>query len=107
VVGEKIFAAKVDSQKNEDTKIDWRKKKTPFVSYDLPEQISEKCLVMTKKLNLEFGAIDMIRKPNGEYVFLEINPNGQWVWLDTEASLKISDEIINLLVQQDVYSKVL
>lgn len=107
VVGDKIFAAKVNSQEIEDTKIDWRKKKSSFKSYVLPTQISEKCLDLTKRLNLKFGAIDMIRKPNGEYVFLEINPNGQWVWLETEAGLKISDEIINLLVQQDVYSKVL
>jgi glutathione synthase/RimK-type ligase-like ATP-grasp enzyme len=106
VVGDKIFAAKVDSQENEDTKIDWRKKKAPFKSYELPTQISESCLTLTKKLNLKFGAIDLIRKPNGEYVFLEINPNGQWVWLEMEAGLKISTEIINLLVQQDVHSKV-
>jgi len=106
VVGNKIFAAKVNSQENEDTKIDWRKKKAPFKSYELPAQISEKCLTLTKRLNLKFGAIDLIRKPNGKYVFLEINPNGQWVWIETEAGLKISNEIINLLVQQDVHSKV-
>ncbi|MCB0397406.1 MAG: hypothetical protein KDD36_12160 [Flavobacteriales bacterium] len=107
VVGEKVFAAKVNSQESEESKIDWRKKKAPFTCYELPAQISEKCLSLTKKLNLKFGAIDLIRKPNGEYIFLEINPNGQWVWLETEAGLKISDEIINSLVQQDVYSKVL
>jgi glutathione synthase/RimK-type ligase-like ATP-grasp enzyme len=46
---------------------------------------------------LSFGAIDIIKKLNGEYVFLEINPNGQWAWLETELDLKISDEIINYL----------
>lgn len=97
VVGNKIFSAKVDSQKLEETKIDWRKKKIPFEPYLLPSEISEKCLALTQKLNLSFGAIDIIRNKNGEYVFLEINPNGQWAWLETEAGLKISDEIINFL----------
>ena len=82
----------------EETKIDWRKKKIPFQPYLLPNEISEKCLALTQKLNLSFGAIDIIRNKNGEYIFLEINPNGQWAWLETEAGLKISDEIINFLV---------
>lgn len=97
VVGNKIFSAKVDSQKLEETTIDWRKKKIPFEPYSLPMEISEKCLALTQKLNLSFGAIDIIKNKNGEYVFLEINPNGQWAWLETEAGLKISDEIINFL----------
>lgn len=97
MVGNKIFSAKVDSQKLEETKIDWRKRKIPFQPYLLPNEISEKCLALTQKLNLSFGAIDIIRSKSGEYIFLEINPNGQWAWLETEAGLKISDEIINFL----------
>jgi ATP-dependent Clp protease ATP-binding subunit ClpC len=85
----------------EETKIDWRKRKIPFQPYLLPNEISEKCLALTKKLNLSFGAIDIIRNKSGEYIFLEINPNGQWAWLETEAGLKISDEIINFLANPD------
>ncbi|MEM6737055.1 MAG: MvdC/MvdD family ATP grasp protein [Bacteroidota bacterium] len=106
-VGGKLFAGQVNSQENEDTKIDWRKSKIPFTSCTLPKEISEKCLLLTKKLKLNFGAIDMIRKPSGDYVFLEINPNGQWVWIETEIGLKISDEIINLLIDRNVYSEIL
>lgn len=99
VVGEKVFAAKVDSQKQEETKIDWRKHKTPFQQYTLPKEISDKCVELTQKLNLSFGAIDIIKNKEGEYIFLEINPNGQWAWLDMETGLNISDEIINYLTQ--------
>lgn len=99
VVGEKIFAAKVDSQKFDETKIDWRKQKIPFEKYILPETESKKCIALLRKLNLSFGAIDMIKNSKGDYVFLEINPNGQWAWLDMEAGLNISDEIINYLTQ--------
>jgi glutathione synthase/RimK-type ligase-like ATP-grasp enzyme len=99
IVGNKVFSAKVDSQKVEETKIDWRKKKTFFQQYELPEEVSRKCLAITKNLNLSFGAIDLIKNECGEYVFLEINPNGQWAWLEMEAGLKISDEIINFLIE--------
>jgi glutathione synthase/RimK-type ligase-like ATP-grasp enzyme len=97
VVGNKVFSAKVNSQSTDETKIDWRKEKIPFEKYDLPKSVSNKCVEITKTLNLSFGAIDLIKNQQGDYVFLEINPNGQWAWLETEAELKISDEIINFL----------
>lgn len=97
VVGEKVFSAKINSQISNDTKIDWRKEKMPFEKYDLPKDIQDKCILITKKLQLSFGAIDIIKSTKGEYVFLEINPNGQWAWLETDLGLKISDEIINYL----------
>jgi glutathione synthase/RimK-type ligase-like ATP-grasp enzyme len=36
---------------------------------------------LVKKLGLEFGALDLIVTPDNEYVFVEINPNGQWAWI--------------------------
>ncbi|KAF2331499.1 hypothetical protein [Flavobacterium nitrogenifigens] len=97
VVNDKVFAGKVNSQSREDTSIDWRKEKIPFERYDLPVEVENKCKLITNKLNLSFGAIDLIKTEDGGYVFLEINPNGQWAWLEMEAGLQISDEIINFL----------
>jgi glutathione synthase/RimK-type ligase-like ATP-grasp enzyme len=99
VVNKKVFAAKVDSQKNDETKTDWRKEKIPFKKYLLPVDIEKECIELVQKLNLSFGAIDMIKNSKGDYIFLEINPNGQWAWLDMEAGLNISNEIINYLTE--------
>ena len=55
------------------------------------------CIRLLKELNLQFGAIDMIKTPDGSYIFLEINPNGQWAWIETQTGLQISDAIINFL----------
>ena len=97
VIGDKVFVAKVDSQIKEETKVDWRKQKLKFIKYDLPPDISYKCVELVKNLGLSFGAIDMIKSKNGEFVFLEINPNGQWAWIEFDTGLAISDEIINFL----------
>jgi len=97
IIGEKIFAARVNSQSNTATTIDWRKEKLPFEKYILPEDLETKCIELVKKMNLSFGAIDLIRDINGEYIFLEINPNGQWAWLEMETGLEISEAIINFL----------
>ena len=92
-----LFSAKVESQLNDKTKIDWRKEKLEFKKYELPKNISDKCLSLLEELNLNFGAIDLIKTMRDEYVFLEINPNGQWAWIEFDTGLPISDEIINFL----------
>lgn len=101
VVGSKLFAASVDSKTNLNTQTDWRKERLKFEKFVLPADIEEKCISIVKKLNLSFGAIDLIRKPNGDFVFLEINPNGQWVWIENDTGLKISDAIIDFLTTKE------
>lgn len=97
VVGEKVFAAAVHSQADDETKVDWRRKRLEFVETQLPAEIEDLCVRLLEELNLGFGAIDLIKTPGGEYVFLEINPNGQWAWIENQTSLKISDAIIEYL----------
>ena len=97
VIGENIFAAAVDSQSHDETKDDWRRKPLDFRLIELPPNISNMCIRLLKDLNLEFGAIDLIKTPKNEYYFLEINPNGQWVWIENQTGHKISDAIIDYL----------
>lgn len=98
VVGDKVFAAAVNSQNETDTKTDWRKLKLPFYKIELPGDVKDKCVEIVKLLGLEFGAIDLIKDNNGNYVFLEINPNGQWVWIENDTGLEISNAIIENLL---------
>jgi glutathione synthase/RimK-type ligase-like ATP-grasp enzyme len=51
-----------------------------------------------ERLGLCYGAIDMVLTPDGRYVFLEINPNGQYLWIEEAAGLPISDAICDLLM---------
>ncbi len=97
VVGDKVFSAKINSQENENTQTDWRKEKNPFFECYIPQEIENKCIKLLTELNISFGAIDLIKDKNGEYIFLEINPNGQWAWIEMETGLKISEAIINFL----------
>ncbi|MCS3531245.1 MvdC/MvdD family ATP grasp protein [Chryseobacterium sp. JUb7] len=99
VVGEKVFAAFIHSQDSDDSKVDWRVSQDGLKHsiYMLPEDISANCINLLRELDLNFGAIDLILNENGEYVFLEINPNGQWAWLEKLLGLDISGAIVNLL----------
>jgi len=69
-----------------------------YSSFTLPNDIEEFCIGLLKHFNLNYGAIDMIVTPDGEFVFLEINPNGQWGWIEGLTNMPISDEIITRLV---------
>lgn len=97
IVGNDCFAAYVESQVDEETKIDWRRKKKKFKEFELPDEIKQKCFKLIEKLNISFGAIDLILDKSGKFIFLEINPNGQWAWIESDTDLKISDSIITFL----------
>ena len=99
VVGQNVFVASVNSQSNVKTKVDWRKDDLKFSKDILPPEIESKSIQMVKDLGLLFGAIDIIKGKDGEYYFLEINPNGQWVWIEVDTGLKISEAIINELTE--------
>ena len=99
VVGDKVFPVEIHSQGSEKAKIDWRKDtlNLKHKEHQLPPDVTRKILNFNQKLGLNFGAIDMILTPDGKYVFLEINPNGQWGWIEDLTGLPISDSIISLL----------
>lgn len=97
IVGNECFAAYVESQTDEVTQIDWRRKKKKFKVYELPEKIKKMCLTLTQRLDISFGAVDLILDKSGQYIFLEINPNGQWAWIESDTDLNISAAIIAFL----------
>lgn len=79
---------------------DWRYKKEGLIykSFDLPENIKTNLKLLMQSLNLKFGGIDLAIYKN-RYYFIEVNPIGEWGWLETVANLEISNEICNRLMR--------
>jgi hypothetical protein len=101
VVGGKAFAAEIHSQQTNHTRYDWRRydiSETPHYPHELPPDVQERCVRLVEKLELNYGAIDMILTPDGRYVFIEINPNGQYLWIEEQTGLPISDAICDFLI---------
>lgn len=104
VVGQKCISIKIDSQRSEVSKVDWRRydvANTPYSPFKLPQSIEEKVLLLCQKLELEFGAVDLICTPSGEYVFLEVNGNGQFLWAEQLSGTEISGTLARLLAGID------
>ncbi|NEO93391.1 MAG: MvdD family ATP-grasp ribosomal peptide maturase [Moorea sp. SIO3G5] len=103
IVGHRIFTAAVDSQSLEGSTFDWRKEGRALVkswkAYDLPEDIEKKLLKLMAYFGLNYGAIDIILTPDGRYVFLEVNPVGEFFWLETfSPHFPISQAIAEILL---------
>jgi len=104
VVGDQIFAASIDTRNaNEKAKVDWRHydwAQTPYYQIELPKGLQEKLICLMRNLGLSFGAIDLIRDLNGEYIFLEVNSQGQWLWIEELTNLPISQHIAQWLIRR-------
>jgi ATP-GRASP peptide maturase of grasp-with-spasm system len=78
----KFYSMAIFSQKDDKTKIDFRNynKKRPnrSVPFKLPNVIEVKLDLLMRKLNLNSGSIDIVVTNSNEYVFLEVNPIGQF-----------------------------
>jgi len=101
VVGREVFAAEIHSQHSNQTRHDWRhydQFETPYFPHELPAELRARCLDLVESLGLCYGAIDMVLTPDDRYVFLEINPNGQYLWIEQVAGLPISEAICGLLM---------
>jgi hypothetical protein len=89
IIGDEIFPAAVDVGKME-YKLDVRLNQQSYEKHELPAEVSEKLLRLMRRLGLEYGAIDLRLTPDGDYVFFEVNPAGQFLFVEYACGLPIS-----------------
>jgi len=107
IVGDRVFAAKIEVDELPPNIPDWRFapiEKLRHSNYDLPLDVEKSCLDLIECLGLDFGAIDLALDHNGNHIFFEINPNGQWAWLETILQLPISKAIVDRLQNHEILS---
>ncbi|MEH2208104.1 MAG: MvdD family ATP-grasp ribosomal peptide maturase [Nostoc sp.] len=101
IVGKRVLTAAVDSQALDKARYDWRKQGIALLnaweSYTLPEDVAEKLLKLMAEFGLNYGALDIILTPDGRHVFLEVNPVGEFFWLERCPGLPISQAIAEVL----------
>jgi glutathione synthase/RimK-type ligase-like ATP-grasp enzyme len=105
VMGDAIFTAKLDSQAHESTRKDWRagaveEEEVEYEVFDLPERVQALLHRLMRSFEINFASIDMIVTPDGRFVFLDLNPNGQWLWLEEELGLPLVAGMADLLTRE-------
>lgn len=97
VIENEVLAVEVKLDNPEASDVDWRKLESA-VSYEkvaLPPGINNLCANYVKTAGLSFGAIDLV-ECKGTYYFLEINPSGEWGWLQKQIGLPVAESLCNV-----------
>jgi glutathione synthase/RimK-type ligase-like ATP-grasp enzyme len=101
VVGDQVFAATLNFRSNykkfddlhrcssADIYIKAHKKLRPL--------IIEQCIQLIKSLGLRYGAIDFVIDKSDQLIFLEVNPSGDWCWIERETGLPITAAMASLI----------
>ncbi|MFF4223164.1 ATP-grasp ribosomal peptide maturase [Streptomyces abikoensis] len=96
VVGMNVFAVRIDSGL-----LDWRAD-YDALSYSvigLPSALEKKLLAFLDRFRLASGSFDLCIDRKGDFHWLELNPNGQWGWLEDQTGLELSAAFADLLTQ--------
>jgi glutathione synthase/RimK-type ligase-like ATP-grasp enzyme len=65
--------------------------------WKLPPEVEKALLQLVRRFGLNYSAADIILTPDDEYVFLEINSAGEWVWLARDLGLPIASALVEVL----------
>lgn len=111
VVGDKVLAAEILSQQDPQTQVDWRRyplkrehgrlvidgDRWKCRSASLPSKLEDLCRSLVKRLGLVYSAVDLVQRPDGEFVFLEANFGGGFGSLEQMAGIPVSCTIADIL----------
>ena len=100
----KCFSGKICTRKASDkTQVDWRQAQADecqWEPHDLAPEVCHNLQQFMQNMGLSFGAIDLIVTPDGQTVFLEVNPCGEWGMLEKFLDLPISQAIADALINK-------
>ncbi len=84
-----------------DVKLLFHNQQTHMVPYHLPAELRQRLVAFMQQAGLNTGSIDLIRAENGEYVFLEVNPVGQYLEPSNRCHFQVEEKIARWLIHHD------
>jgi hypothetical protein len=96
-VRNKVWAFSLDRSLLVNQTVDWREQRPPLSKYwkqhTLPPKLGEAVKSYMAELGLHYGRLDFLYDGN-YYWFLEVNPNGEWGWLDPNGKVGLLNKIV-------------
>ncbi|MGJ3262919.1 MAG: MvdC/MvdD family ATP grasp protein [Salinarimonas sp.] len=103
-VAGRIFACRIHSQDSGDTAVDFRRmalrpriEDVRHALFDPPAALAEGIDTFMRAAGLVFGCLDFVETPDGGFVFLEVNPSGQWLWIEQLTGAPITASLVDAL----------
>jgi hypothetical protein len=102
IIGQDTFVCRIDSQtiQDEDVSVDWRIAEPDTVPHypdNLPSEYLRKLHNMLKEFKLKFGAFDIINNEEDSLYFIELNPDGQWYWIEILTGMPMTKAMVELI----------
>lgn len=101
VIGDQVFGCRILSQEIGVSSIDWRLADSDVLQHEpisLEPDVSRACVALAHSYGLRFAAIDFACRPDGGYTFFELNPNGQWAWIEQLTGLPLAAALADELL---------
>jgi glutathione synthase/RimK-type ligase-like ATP-grasp enzyme len=98
--GDHLISLQIDSQSDERARIDWRANQwqVEMKPYDLPQEVAQGIRRFLRLMGLAYASLDFIVAPDGEHIFLEANPQGQFLWMEERTGLALLDAFSEFLI---------
>lgn len=98
VFGQDVFAAAVTTNVSA-AELDWRLDLSArWHAHDLPDDLRSRLIRLLRTLGLQYGCIDLRQRSDGTYVFLEVNPSGQFLFVELDTGQPLSQSLARLLM---------
>ncbi|MEW6282083.1 MAG: hypothetical protein AB1758_25990 [Candidatus Eremiobacterota bacterium] len=91
-----VFASRIRAEKS-DYRYD---KSTRITPYDLPDEVAQRCVDVTRALGLNFSGIDLRCTPEGEYVCFEVNPCPAYAYYEKRSGQPITATLCDYLLSR-------
>lgn len=98
IVGGDVFPASIDPQ-GTDYDVDFRMSlgQARTEAAELPDAVVKRLRLLMDRLGLVYGAVDMRRTAEGDYVFLEVNTAGEFLFIEERTGQPIADAVVRWL----------
>lgn len=93
VIGRQVYCTRILQPSEGEELTDWRKRTLELDHEDIacPDTIREAVLSYNTIMGLNFSAFDFAIGRDGEWYFLECNPNGQWLWIEIKTGVNLAE----------------
>ena len=101
VVKSKVFPIRITAAKSKSKYSDLHKIEERFLNFEhfnIEKNIKKLCIKLNKEMGLLLSSIDLMVDNKGQIYFLEINPIGDWNWLEKHVDLPITDSVSQLIL---------
>jgi hypothetical protein len=106
IIGKQVFAVEIQSPDEGPVHLDWRRdySQLTYTVHQLPQELEQKLAQLVRLNGLQFSSMDLILEEDGNYRFIEQNPNGQFLWFAQATGLPLAEAMANLLMYPEEYA---